>query len=84
MDGLPQVFEGARWHVRMADQVVRLPHQLVDIIARHFRKKRVGGGDFAPHIGGGDQVVMAGIIPFALGDGFVTPHSRPLVVFSNY
>ena len=72
--GLPEILEGARWHVRMPYQVVGLADQFVHCVAGHFGELFIGGGDLAAKVGGGDQVIVVRVSPFFLADGFVDSH----------
>ena len=56
----PHVLERLRRHVRVANQVVGLAHQLVVAVATHLRKRCVAMGDVSARIGGGHQQLGLG------------------------
>ena len=66
--GAPQVLEGKRGHIGVAQDVVVGTHQLFKAVAAHVHEGVVAVGDIAACVGGGDDHGAVVPVVFLLGD----------------
>ena len=76
LDGIPQILEGLRRHVRMAQNVVVLPDQFIFRVAADANQIGVDVGDDAFEIGSGNNGDFFTQHHFALSDGEIDFHGR--------
>ncbi|EXJ10908.1 hypothetical protein D779_0356 [Imhoffiella purpurea] len=69
LDGLPEILEGGGRHVRMPDQIVGRPDQLIQTEAADLDEVGVGVGDPSLEVGSRDDQLIVPHQMFRLGDG---------------
>ncbi len=80
LQGVPHVGEGGFWHVRVANEVVRLAHQFIQRVTTHLDKGVIGLGNVAVQIGGGHECGVIFQWVLTLCDKLLRRHRHPLQV----